>query len=84
MALKEIGVGWMLTITTATPGLYTIPDAVISSNWTSEKDCKQAEKLEIELNELKGNKVATRCDEVIYIDIDDPYKGRKVEKVSNP
>lgn len=54
---------WVLSITTATPGLYADPDAVLVSDWTTEKDCRQAEALEQKIAELRKAPVLTECRE---------------------
>lgn len=52
---------WSLSVTTATPGRFVEPDFVAGSDWATERDCKQAEKLEQEIGLLKNAPVATKC-----------------------
>lgn len=60
-ARKPGTVVWVLTVTTATPGRYVEPDAVVSTDWTAESDCNQAEKLEKEIARLAKRSVITTC-----------------------
>lgn len=54
---------WVLTVTTVTPGLYTQSDAVALSDWSTERDCRQAEFLEKKIAELRKIPVLTQCQE---------------------
>lgn len=74
---------WILTVTTATPGLYAQPDAVIPSEWATEKDCRQAEALEQKIAELKKTPILTKCREAEVLGTfkySDEYRKKKLSE----
>jgi len=61
-------IAWVLTVTLADPPKTIEPQAVIPSFWTTEKDCRQAEKLELRIAKLEGHEQIIKCEQVEMLD----------------